>query len=63
MTDAAHSKSEVKCEACGARIPEADAHTDDDGFIGCRPCFPVSNNPADADRFMRGPCHRPKDPS
>jgi hypothetical protein len=48
----------VKCEACGTKIPVANSHTDGDGFTGCRPCFPVSNAVADADRFLRGPCLR-----
>lgn len=52
-----------QCEACGAKIPESHAHIDEDGFIGCRPCFPVSNRPEDGNRFLRGKCFRPRDPS
>lgn len=48
----------TECQACGAGLPVDDAHTDSDGFTGCRPCFPVSNRPEDADRFRSGPCLR-----
>jgi hypothetical protein len=48
----------VKCEACAKTIHHYDSHTDGDGFTGCRPCFPVSNAVANADRFLHGPCSR-----
>lgn len=49
----------MKCDACGARLKVGDKYrSDDDGFVGCYPCFPVSNSPADSDRFMRGPCYK-----
>ncbi|SEM55341.1 hypothetical protein SAMN05192583_0604 [Sphingomonas gellani] len=45
------------CGACGAKLRSDKYRTDDDGFTACLPCFPVSNLPADADRFMGGPCY------
>lgn len=46
------------CDACGAKLRSDKYRTDNDGFTGCLPCFPVSNRPEDSNRFMRGPCYR-----
>lgn len=53
------SELTVKCDACGESLRLEDSRIDEDGFTGCRPCFPVSNYPRDADRFMEGPCFMP----
>lgn len=47
-----------KCDACGHRFRVDDKYrSDNDGFTGCLPCFPISNLAADKDRTMRGPCY------